>query len=467
MKSASGPAPAVMSRKSSTDSSTTCTAVSDDEIGNTSPSTECDNGKFALVRHKQGTSSCLTASIRRGDLQPCYRTRIIEIQLEDWFGTGARLNGELETNVLCWSKARRTPMEKSTSVALCLFHLGSTTGDRQILMEAWKHYAIGLQLALDTANMSDLRVVLNTACKLLTCELYNECANATPTVDSFDGHVRGITSIIKASERSARPNNLSAFQLQHFRFKTVMRSLVCRRAVVSEDVWISCSKAPLPQAAESLVQLAIRLVLLLDRVSSFSRASSSHEVSSVQSQLIQLQSAYSIWLSSFRISQETRQPPPSATLTLEHKETSDCMCKSGSISHDFVLEDLDPLNQCYYSFYLICELVLRETLLNMSAICPQLAWQRDLIAEIDNVADGLCQIIEMETSKSDCFISKALRLRAHFHFLTEWFERSNSTDNLRWVQVRETWLRSKVPFMNWDAVLWFSFHAISWLEQYS
>ena len=356
-------------------------------------------------------------------------------------------------------------MEEATSIAVCLFYLGGKTVDHRLLEEARHRYKIGRQLASELTVHSDLNAVLDTTCKLITCEVYQTIACSSNADDALDSHINGMCDIIRASENPATVAKLSPFQIQHFRFKAVMRSLICRRAVVDERIWRAYSRSPLPPVAETLIQLARRLVMLLEKTYSPAIQSASNEttVEELITQLLDLEASFAQWLSGSHDctgeSLAASAPEVRASLDSQNEKSH-----THPTMNESIIYTGDLLGMSHISFYSICVLLLRQALFDISANCSRPISERDFFADATVYVDCLCQIIQEQTTSPGCLVTNAFLLQAHFNFGSEWFGRTNDSAKLQWCREQEEWLLEKVSFLNSEAVLCFSFHAVSFLE---
>lgn len=325
-------------------------------------------------------------------------------------------------------------MEEATSIAVCLLHVGGKTGDVRLIEEARRHYTAGLQLANKTTPSTNLRAAWNTACMLFAADVYESMCADTDAFNAIDGHIRGISGIVVANEEPGPAEPLTSFQLQHFRFRIIVRSLVCRRSAVDERIWQACSTVPFSSVVEPLIQAAMRLIMLLDRASTLDVRSPADRINVDQtmSLLLALETPFAQWMTDF------------------HQQ------------HMAATSDLLKLS--YTSLYTICIMLLRETLFDLSVGRSSLMAGRNLYQEINQCADYLCQTIHTQVNNGEGYVMKALLLRAPFYFALHWFERTKNDARLQWCRQSEAWLRGRVSYMNWDRVLWFGFNAISWLD---
>ena len=337
-------------------------------------------------------------------------------------------------------------------------------GDERLLAEARRYYTVGLQLAKESSSQPSLRPAFNTACGLLACDLYESFRSDGNIQDIIDGHTKAVCNIIRASESPRSFDELVPFQLQHFRFKALLRSLVCRRPVVDEHIWAVCSRSPLTPIAETLIQLAMHVTVVLSSATPSDSSNPSHQgmADRVLHRLLDLETEFGRWLTRFRDSFHGTSPeqmqmglPPNLYQLWSDEQfpmQSDNSA-SGSV-----------LSLSCLSIYYMCMLLIRERLLDFATGLPSALAHRDLFTEATECAECLCKIIRNETTSSRSPVARALLLRAIFPFVLHWFGRIRDGAKLEWCLRNEAQIRESVLFMKWDRVQWFGFNAMSWLE---
>ena len=312
---------------------------------------------------------------------------------------------------------------------------------------------IGLQIFKEKLQTTySLDILLSAAQKLLLCELYHHPSSGLHTWDSWKVQISGMATIVQASASLRTEKSLYGFLLHQFRHASLMQSLIFRRETVDRRAWQISSDTPLPEVAETIVQLALRLPDLLESVESVKSRSivwfDNLKAIDTMSRLLDLEQDFEKWASKFEF----------WVCKMNGQELSPCMMENlqgiGSMS---------LFHSTCQSFYWTCLLLLRTALLDLSICQPQCSVQRSLSAEITLCAEGLCKLVEMQIQQAENLLSKVFAVRAPLHFASEWFQQVHNYEKLQWCQAQETQLREELSFLNWDAALLWSFMALHWL----
>ena len=364
-----------------------------------------------------------------------YRKGLLDTWIFGFFGSGVRVCSDFSTNIVCYSSTR-TFIEEATGDALKLMHLGSTTGDQRILLQARTRHLAGVQaLRMELQTTADPNTIFSAAQKLLLYEVYSHGGSDPHTWDTWNGHVRGMAAIVQAS---ANTRTIHSFLLRQFRHVTLMQSILYRRPMVDENVWQACSEAPLSSIAESLTQLALRLPTLLEKASHASRRSGSetdHATAiEISCRLLDLDSDFASWYGVFS---DTRKERP--------------LC-AGS-----------PLDLTYQFFYWTCVLILRQALLDLSERIPEGVPEQKLFVENAECANHLCRMVSFGLEASRGLLNTVFILGVPLRVLSDWFERAHESIQLQWCREQEMRLREEFPLFDWNAVLPWSFLAMYYL----
>ena len=125
------------------------------------------------------------------------------------------------------------------------------------------------------------------------------------------------------------------------------------------------------------------------------------------------------------------------------------------------------LSALTYCFYWTCLLVLRSALEEVADIIAS----RDLCTQLQGswtsnpaeVADLLYGSIPFLLQTAGGATAQAVAVRAPIHFLQRYFRRIKAWQKLEWCDKIETQVRERAAYLQWDALLPWSFVAMNWL----
>ena len=234
--------------------------------------------------------------------------------------------------------------------------------------------------------------------------------------------------------------------------------------VVNGNIWRRCSHVPLSTPLERLTQLAMQLTLLITFAGS--DTSSAHDAESrLLRSLLDLTLAFATWKSDYNVATQDEFP----------SEPSGTIVSLAAVRCDYPQPDYtEPLHANTLSgaprvsamlLCRICELILGQALLDANAVHQDNALQQATLIGLKGASDSLRDIIEQHLCVSDGFVAKAMLLRASCHFLRGWYVRAGDGDRLQRLSTQESWLRSKAPYLDWNALLICSCNPITWLSE--
>ena len=375
-----------------------------------------------------------------------YGAGLIANHMYDKFGSFAHLSSDVKTNVLGATLRPRTPLQQTTSLTNTLMWLGSKTGDAHLLLEARRQYVAGSQLfRSQIGELANLASLLSAASKLKACTFYMETPAFLLTRDVWTGYINGVATFLRDKAQDPANIKLPTWQLHAFRHETLIQSLLWRQPVVNEDIWEICSQMSLPEVAERITQLALRLPTLLRRdqaqYGDLDSTSKRLRLLDLETDFLKLQHEFRPLTNEVGYRTETHgsDAPPNPLLAAH--------CQA---------------------FFWTCMLLLRQELLIESQSNPSqtidAGADRDLFAETDECAAQMCRIVECESSACRVPWSKAFVVRALFHFACEWFEYTQNHPRLLWCWEQEALLRAEMPYIDWTVMLYHSFWTMIWLS---
>jgi hypothetical protein len=181
----------------------------------------------------------------------------------------------------------------------------------------------------------------------------------------------------------------------------------------------------------------------------------------VRASLLELEQECHEWLSDYyELNGLTTTPSSDSPASAESPSDPECTEPQGR-----ALKYRSVLEASYHSLYWVCILLIREALLDLSSRRTDTASgkQRSYYAVIDQCADLLCESIPYLSEAADATVLRAMVVRAPLHFASRWFLRTGNMEKLDWCQAVEKRIRSDAPFLQWDALLPWSFFSILWL----
>lgn len=312
-----------------------------------------------------------------------------------------------------------------------------------------------------SSRPGNLNGILGTALILLSCEGYSLVSSGPSATTA---HLAGVMAAIDDKMPHMCDDGVCVFALRKYRLIGLTKSFEARRVLINEQTWLNCSSMQSSGPFEDLMQLAAKLPALLEVAERIHRpCGTSHgELRQTHGQLLSLEDKLVGWLRAYN---ETGGVP-----SFHSDSNSDRFQRHASEEvTDFPAAivpawEFDSLLQAsYHTFCWTCLLLLRQALLNLQHEPAVRTTERDIIADINTMADVLVASIAFFNTSTDTSLNAAVAVKAPLHFASEWFAKCSNAEKLKWCRNTEDTWRKRFCNLQWDNLLAQSFLVLCWL----
>lgn len=357
-----------------------------------------------------------------------------------------------------WVVPLNTPMGLGND-SIALLNLGCSFNDDRLLLEGRKRHLATVQALRQELQKPKIAFegVLATALDLLFCEVYRPVASVLDS-DTWTRHLAGLSAVMKISERQADSQISGTWLSLLYGQMDLVHALVHRRPMLfGEERLRSHVRTAYPGSVDALLQISGRLPVLLQSTDQLrdSNGADRNDITITRRHLFMLEESLFCWLTRFKPS----------TAVLKACAASPSETTSEPLIFDTYLEGMTM------NFYWVNKLLIAECLLDLERLHPldppdsNNSTSQDFSAEAERFAALLCRSIPSMAECCGGLISKGLAMRAPLHFASRWYEKSGYVNGLMWCEEVESQLKTEMCWLNWDALLPWSFVALLWLER--
>ncbi|KAK5126088.1 hypothetical protein LTR85_011443 [Meristemomyces frigidus] len=400
-----------------------------------------------------------------------WRTGFVNAFLDGYFPIYARTSAHVAKQLSYWLAPQSLSAQAGCDAVALLQH-AYATGDTRVLLEGRKRHlasieCLRIEIESPAKDIQGILGILGAAQELLVCEMYTVVSTSP---DAWMRHVPGIMAVIEKHSEDEVASVVHPFLLRSLRTCGFMHAIVTRKPFAIGERFSRSPKGDTPSGStDALLQLGWRVPGLLEKADSvkFSRRTNHSSIARVRAQLLALEEDLTDWLSEYYLMQygsETHRLDLSPPDTRE----GSYMSEDSFDVHSKALRFHSFLDAEYHALYWTCLLLLRQSRWDLTSRRTAAdASQPDLVAEIDEIADLLCESVPYLSATAEGLVCRAMAVRAPLHFAGQWFERTRiaNEEKLSWCRDVEQRIRKEVPFLQWDAVLPWSFKAMLWLAE--
>lgn len=365
----------------------------------------------------------------------------------DWYSPA------IVTMMSSWMIPWTTPMGLGND-AIGLLNIGCTTGDDRLLLEGRKRHLATVSALRQELQKPDLAPegVLATALNLLFCEVYRPVSSVADG-ENWTRHLAGLAGIMRGEYREQPSPHSASWLFMVYGQMDLILALVDRRLpLFGEQALKSRGKNTKPGSVDALLQLTGRLPALLHSADAVrvTQANDQTALVPIWHALLHLEESLFCWLTKFNPSKD--------------------LLRACASPHPITPSDLLPfssyLEGMTMNFYWVAKLLTASCLHDLQPLLPpnlRPEPRTDFAAEADRFAALLCRsLASLEEYCGGC-ISRGLAARAPLHFAKKWYELSGRGERLEWCRKVERELKEEMVWVNWDALLPWSFAALLWL----
>lgn len=387
-----------------------------------------------------------------------HRMKAVESCIRTLFPRKDWTSAAVVTIMSRWIVPLNTPMGLGND-SVALLDLGCILNDDRLLLEGRKRHLATVQALRRELQRPKIAFegVLATALDLLFCEVYRPVASVLDS-ETWTRHLAGLSAVMKISERQPDSQISGSWLSLLYGQMDLMHALVHRRPMLfGEGSLRSNVRTAYPGSVDVLFQLSARLPLLLQATDRFcaSKSDDHSEKARIGQSLLNLEDSLFCWLTKFK--------PSAAVLKA-------CAAPPSEITSEPLIFD-SYFEGMALNFYWVTRLLIAQCLLDLESLLPpehaatESSSCQDFAVEAERFASLLCRSIPSMAESCGGMISKGLAMRAPLHFAGRWYERSGYAKGLEWCKDVECQLRGEMAWLNWDALLPWSFVALLWLER--
>lgn len=336
--------------------------------------------------------------------------------------------------------------------ALTFLHFGAAIGSRRVSCGGYRQFVRTIRLLghhIDDNHDHSLDYSLGIFCaalQLLSCEVYKVVSSG---LRGWDKHIAGIDAILRTTLIPATATDFNVRLIRQFRHVALMYALVERTRITSMRHYTSwLDRSAKAYAAERLTVLALELPALLEATdglqSSCGLVPSLSARDVIYSRLQDVASKLKSLLRDWRW-EDIKRIQNGGTLE-RHGHTRPQL-------HETVLS---------YAFHQVVSLLVHEARYSLISTDGQPAVVVKTAG--DTCASQLLASLSLLKSTTDGDVDKAQAIRAPLFFVLLWYNRTRSLQAMRECLELDRAFRAEFYYLDWDALLPFSFSALQWLQ---
>lgn len=298
--------------------------------------------------------------------------------------------------------------------------------------------------------------IFGAAHTVMFCEIFKDTSSGP---SAWRVHLDGLNAVLGPNDARARPSSQHRFmlrtQLSHLK---LIRALIDRRRIAADVPRPSVLMVPMPEPGNVrfLLQLAYHLPELLDHATK-ARVQMQPSIIHVRIRTACLQHQLDLWLADYKKMQQRSSNTKKRSLI--PGEIGPGLCPSRIESHltgsNGFASAIDGLT---YALFWTCMLLVREAIHYTDGHDHGTAIRNcECSRDIDECADLLLDCLPYLWQSQNGILGKAFAIRAPVHFATEWYRQAENALKSQACQVAEKCYRDQVPFIEWDALLPWSF----------
>lgn len=398
-----------------------------------------DDKRHMIMRYSSKGITAISQTLRSPAL---YRTLLLQAFVEGFFPSHDQTSPVLVGGLNRWVVAK-CPAIELINDANGLMQLGTTCQDQGLITEGQRRQVLAVQsLRSDLCKPGfSYRNASCTVINIMVSGLYSATSAGAAGCVS---HIAGLTALLHAHSRDPTAEALAPQLLKDYHRMTLMHALINRKAITASDAILERCLGGAPGSVESLMQLSSRLPRLLEASSPrYRKASHRNEVASLQVLASLLAKEFDVWLQDYE--------------------------KPGFRYRRSPLEFLSFVDANILGLYWCSRLLLAECSAQLQSIADSgRGSQRSEVIhcyedEADMYAAYLFDAAVAIQKYEGSALSKAMAVRTPLYFAGKWWLRSGDRRRLQKVLDMESRMRSDLPAIDWDTVLYWSFVAIMWL----
>lgn len=374
------------------------------------------------------TTPCITDMVQSTHM---YRMALTQNFCDGYFPASAQTDSSLPTILSHWTSPMSPAMETGND-ALALLHLGGAIGDERVSLEGHRKYLHTLHMVRhdiqQDAGHHSFEGLFAAAQDLLNCEMYKSVSSG---FSAWSKHIAGINAIIGTSGFRKMNPIFNAFLFAQFRHASLMYALVQRSAVtLCRSSWSTGCDHPEPGSTALLTRLGLTLPSLLELTDQVSEPGTERkDLQSALDRLSDLEKNLSQWSKDFRKA---------------HSKTS-------------------PTHQPPH-FVLLALAFQQSLLLIVFEAMWMLKKNESSQALADGCAENLTKHVPLLAATTAGDVGKAMAARGPIYFASRWYQQSKNSKALEQVLTLEAQFRDTFVYLDWDALLPFSFLALLWIS---
>jgi hypothetical protein len=398
-----------------------------------------DHRDASLHAHSQGNIT-MPSNIRSPSV---WRGPFFEDLVRGFFPLQHLLSPVIMEGMKQWTEVKNPTME-CINDAVCLVNAGVALRDQRMVLEGQKRQILAVQSLRAEISKPGVSIegVSCAAISIMCCGVFSATSSG---MAGCRIHIAGVTAILQANSRLSNAEPLTPSLRNQFHRLILMHHLINGTSITISDRILGIDQEAIPGSIRALLQLCSRLPNLMEATSQqFDKIF--YEGPGSVPQALQAQAS---------------------TMAREFDEWLQAYEEPGPRYRQSPFEFLSFLDANMLGLYWSARLLLaqsRDRLQMMQSL--NYSYDVDNPQRYKNEADMYATHLlnsAMVISKYEgSALSKAFAMRASLHFAREWWTFSADKTRLQTALRLEKRLRSNLPGIDWDTVLYWSFLPLVW-----
>jgi hypothetical protein len=398
-----------------------------------------DHRHASLNAHSQG-SITMPLNIRSPSI---WRGPFFEDLVRGFFPLQHLLSPVILEGMKQWTEVKNPTMERIND-AVCLVNTGVAVRDQRMVVEGQKRQILAVQSLRAEISKPGVSIegVSCAAISIMCCGVFGATSSG---LAGCRIHIAGVTAILQANSRLPNSEPLAPPLRNQFHRLILMHHLINGTAISISDRILGIDQEAIPGSIRALLQLCSRLPNLMEATSQqFDKIF--YEGPGSAPQALQTQAS---------------------TIAREFDEWLQAYEEPGPRYRQSPLEFLSFLDANMLGLYWSARLLLAQSRDRLQMM-QSLNYSYDVDNpqryknEADMYATHLLNSAMVINKYEGSALSKAFAMRASLHFAREWWTFSADKTRLQTTLRIEKRLRSNLPGIDWDTVLYWSFLPLVW-----
>lgn len=390
------------------------------------------------------------------DDRSVYRSAIVALFASGYFPTSIG-SSHLAEILDQWTNVQ-SPAMAAGNDALGLLYVGHAHNDARLVLAGRQRHATTISLLrreLDQRVQSTSGIIA-AAQNLLSCEIYNAVSSG---LQGCRVHLAGIAVLFSRICGIRMQSLFHTFLATQYGHISLMSGLVERKAMPRFGADMQ-TKQHFPGSISALISTAMTLPAMLEEFDRLNEdlVAPKCQAKNLQRKLKELEVELLTWLVRYEHNAVARASSHGSG-SLRDSSRRSSKLKNRPQQPKF-RSFLDAVTHCFHATLL---LLVRHCLCGLMLDATKVTSQSStLVTQTNASAMQICESMDFISTTAGSPLSQALVVRAPFHFLESWYRWKRDAEAVNWCRSKQDQLKARLPFIDWDALLPWSFIAIHW-----